>query len=740
MIDLEKNDEEDRLVKLRAFSGTLVVKRKQAIDARKRSGIEETWRRLSDNYNGIDDANRHLAMLKPATTDGRVTWREPDEGSGRSTIFPNITQPYCDMAAARVADMLLPTSDIPFSFDNSPIPDLAKAIHSQQPYTMPDGTQKKVGDVAQEEIDKAKDKADKAETQVWDWLVESRWHSEMRSVIEQSAQLGAACLKGPFPVKRKSRKATMTPEGMVLEIHDEKKPAVKMIDVRNIFPAPGCGNNIHNGSYLFEYETLTARQLMDLRGTGYIDSEIDAVIKEGPGKRNRLKESEQVTLEDDLFEVWHYYGSATKDELEAANCSCEKEEMPVIVSMVNDRVIKASLNVLDSGEFPHEIIVWQKRHGYWAGIGVAEQIETAQDMLKAATRNLMDNAGVSAGPQIVIDREMLEPAVLGDWTISPLKIWFTTDGADLKNVRDAITSIVIPSLQVELMNIIKLALEFAERATSMPLLLQGQQGAATDKVGGMEILQNNANTVLRRIAKIFDDAIERLIGRFYEWLMVYSDNEDAKGDFNIITHGSSSFYERDAQNQVIMQLLQFTGNPQFGLDPDKLMVEVLKMNKISPDRVRFSDEEIEQQKEALKKNPPQDPRLQAAQLKAQADMAVEQLRQKSDMQELQVKGQMNQSEIATKLHMIELEFEHQKEMKQLDVQLQVMKLSQEQQISIESIKAQLAGLSLKLNVQQQLSSDAQTHDHIKTIEANKPTLTPPVEPAGRAAPGHAWEQ
>jgi hypothetical protein len=78
----------------------------------------------------------------------------------------------------------------------------------------------------------------------------------------------------------------------------------------------------------------------------------------------------------------------------------------------------------------------------------------------------------------------------------------------------------------------------AEDVTGLPQIMQGQQGQAPETVGGMQILQNNAGTVLRRIAKTYDDRItEPHVRRYYEWLMTYGDDAE-KGDFQIDARGS----------------------------------------------------------------------------------------------------------------------------------------------------------------------------------------------------------
>lgn len=151
-----------------------------------------------------------------------------------------------------------------------------------------------------------------------------------------------------------------------------------------------------------------------------------------------------------------------------------------MVTMVNDRVIKISLSVMDSGEFPYDVMVWQSRQDHWAGIGVSRQMRECQKGANAAVRNLMDNAGLSAGPQIIVDTSKIEPAD-GKMEIVPRKLWRKKKGgSDMVDVRDAFVIVTIETRQAELMNIIEFWLKEAEDCTGMPMLLQGQQGKAPD--------------------------------------------------------------------------------------------------------------------------------------------------------------------------------------------------------------------------------------------------------------------
>ncbi|WP_196299654.1 hypothetical protein, partial [Streptococcus pneumoniae] len=66
----------------------------------------------------------------------------------------------------------------------------------------------------------------------------------------------------------------------------------------------------------------------------------------------------------------------------------ELDEISAVVTMINDTVIRATPNPLESGKFGYHAMPWSRRAGSWAGVGVAEQIAMPQRMINAATREL----------------------------------------------------------------------------------------------------------------------------------------------------------------------------------------------------------------------------------------------------------------------------------------------------------------------------------------------------------------
>lgn len=761
-----------RISILDALGASLASKRSDAVAARIASGIEDDWRGDEEFYQGYDDANRHeFVNVVSKPTESRGGGDDKTKVNTGSTVFPNITQPYVDAVAARVGDMLLPTDDRNYAIEPTPIPDMlpdslleleapaAPAMPAPGVPQLPAPGAQPGMDPAQPapepvltavqqakaKFDKlkaeAKRKADKAEDHIDDWLQEAQYHAEMRKAIDDASKLGSGVIKGPVPVKRKANvwKKDEKTGVSALVLVEEIKPASFRVDPWNLFPDPACGESIHNGSFIFERDFLTAKKLEDLKGLpGYIDSQIDKCLKEGPGNQkeadSRILMQHQSTK--DQFEIWYAHVAIKREELEAAGCECEpgdspNKSYPALLTMVNDHVIRAALNPLDSGDFPYDVIPWKRRPNMPWGMGVARQLRTPQRMVVGATRALMNNAGLAGGPQLVI-RRGVKPEN-GIWEVVPLKMWVEEDEST-GAATNPVSSVTIPMLIAELTSIIQLGMKMAEDVTGMPMLLQGQQGKAPDTVGGMTILNNNANAVLRRIARLFDSCItEPHIRRYYAWLMEYGQDPDEKGDFQIVARGSTALVERDLQSQEMVNILQLCANPIYKKNPAKAMDEYLKSRRFDPAAFDYTPEEL---KKIAEQKPPEDPRITAAKITAEAGLQREQLegKQKADhaVAEAQLEMQRQHFEAAEAdkdraLEQMALE---------IDQQLQTARLTSDERRDLERQKVLLAGITLKLQTQRDLSLAG----HTVTLHQGRQALAPPTEPVGRAEPGKAFVQ
>jgi hypothetical protein len=210
---------------------------------------------------------------------------------------------------------------------------------------------------------------------------------------------------------------------------------------------------------------------------------------------------------------------------------------------------------------------------------------------------MSDNAGISAGPQIVVRRNAVTPAD-GVWEITPNKIWYATD-ADLDGRNRPFETYDIPSRQGDIANIIALASSTIDEVTSMPAIAQGEQGTDTTKTAqGMALLMNSSNVVFRRWVKNWDDNItDPLITNFYDWHMQFSEKEEIKGDYEIDARGSSVLLVREMQAQNLLMIAQMFGDhPVFGpmLEPYGLMRQIFRSHMMAAADVLKTEREYKQ--------------------------------------------------------------------------------------------------------------------------------------------------
>jgi len=745
---------------LEALGITVGRMRDEAVAARKSSGIEEVWMACEEAYLGIDDANRHefasAKWAKPTSMEGSVT-TAGRPNSNKSTAFVRLTSRYVDMGAAKISEITLPIDDKAFTLDPTPVPEMVEAKDDQSPLLDPQGQQvfraPKEGeqpgangmvpatkaDQAGLQLATAKDCATKAETRIYDWMLEANYPAEMRKVIHEAARLGAGVLKSPFP----QVKTSYARKNGKLKHSRTMSPGMKQTSVWNIYPDPACGESIHNGDFLFECDKLSAQKLKKLKleklkdGTPiYIHSQIDKVLEEGPGKckldggnpHNNTKNQKQ-------FQIWYFTGVIKRAEMVLMGAvgiddlPDDVVDVSAIVTLVNDSVIRATINPLESGSFPYRVLNWSRREGSWAGVGVSEQVAMPQRMVNASTRALLNNAGKSAGAQTVMDQNAVVPAD-GKWEMTPDKLWWLAPNAVTDDVRKIFMSIALPNMGPQLMAIIQYAFKLAEEASNIPLVAQGRDSENTPATfGAAELQNNNAHTLLRSLAyQIDDDITEPVVRDLYEWLLLDEDvPEDEKGDFKINAKGSIAMVEKAVQEMVLSQLLPASKDPAFGMNPKKVAEQYLMAKRLDPRKLQYTEEE---QAEMAKQPQPEAPVITAAKIRSASaekiavgrdQVTVEKTKADTDRDTAYVQAQTEGNRIDHELRMAEL---------QMRERLAMLDYANKREMSLEDVKAQLAQTTMKLQAQIKLAADGSAPQ----------VATPAMEPPGRAPDGQAFQR
>lgn len=760
-------------VDLSAFGKAIAKLRDEAQKARKDSGIEDVWTYCEEAYTGIDDENRAefaaAKWAKPYTGQGPLINRGNSSDGVRSTAFVRLTARYVDAGAAKIGEITLPVDGPPMTLDPTPVPELIgglederEVLNNGQPVmraaeesdpgvpgedgqeVRPEKVPLKVKDLAKRQMEKAEEKAKAATDRIYDWLAEGKHVAQMRKVEFDMARLGVGVLKGPVPFNRKAKAVTSTDNGVEMSIVTKLVPRTVWVDPWNFFPAPDCGENIHDGGGVFERDFLSPKALEALKGQpGYIPEAIDKVLKEGPEKINLEGVNPGERNESKRFTVWYGYCEIGAEELLAANPDGgddefeEGEKVHAIVTLVNDTVIKAVANPLDSGAFPYHAAPWRRRAGHWAGIGVAEQCKLPQRGINAATRALFNNAGKSAGTQLVINRSRIEPADTR-WAFTPDKVWWDNDPTGTGDVRTAFYAFTPQNATNQLMSIIEYNFRLAEESTSIPLITQGFSGDTTpDTFGATQIQDNNANQLLRDVGYSVADNITNPLGdQLYEWLLLDPDvpNEE-KGDYQVNINAAAVMIERAVHDQTIMQMGPLVGNPAFGLNPKLWAAQMLRSKRLNPADFQYTEAELAEQS----KNQAPPPQIAVAQIRAQSAEKIAEGRDAASVQKMQVDTDRDRAYVDSQARRDEASANLKLEELRLKVQLAQLDYANREKISLQDAKVRLADTAMKLKTTKELAyADMAASDGKNVVE--KPMPTPAVEPPGQAEQGQSYAQ
>lgn len=706
----------------------MVVRRiAEAKQARATSGIELIWDQDEDQYEGIDELTDDAAGRR-VKDDAKRPGRG-NAASGRSRLYLNITKPKTDAAVARVQEMLVPSDDRPFRLKPTPIPEFAEAAKNddQTIYTLADGTQATGKQVAQVEMDRAQKACDAAEQWVEDHFVEGGVYGEIRKVIRDAGRLGTGAIMGPVPVARTLKRWRREPgtNVTVLEQIAKTSPSSRCVSIRDCFPDPACGDDIHQGSFFVFRDFLTARQMRALaratRPDGAPEYERAAIaecLREGPRNRGRDREGKrgragEVSYDSEVFEVYYYYGDIdARTVLEmgadpmAMGLTAEPEPaedgapgvpqpltgdaldeklldldaVPAIVVMCNDQPIKCTVNPMETGCFPFDFFPWEEVADQPWGRGVPRKMRPAQTMLVSAVRAMLEDAGLTAGLQLIYAPGYITPAEGQQAKIQGRMVWhfdpFGGDDGDgeAKKIDDVFQAKRFDSAQQQLAAIIEYAMRMADELTNLPMLLQGQQGSAPELLGGMQMLMQNASAPLRVIAKVFDDRlITPHLRRWYDYCQQMGPDE-AKGDLEVEARGSTALVAREiAREFLVMRAPALAQMPNSRINPERLEEETLKSFGVPTQSIFYTEDEFKAlQKQRAENPPPGPPQIEVARIREQG---------MNERHKLDMENQAAQRAIDKLI--VELEF-----------QIQAMELANKKDVSLADLKAMLAAKAI----------------------------------------------
>lgn len=681
--------------------GVFAKMRDEWVQHRATSSVEKRWRRNAQLYWG--EKTESTGEFENTLRNGPPARKSQD--GNRSRVVINIVRPKVDQAVARMCEILFPVDDRNWGIKPTPLPEMVSMVGNNAP-TVDPATGKPTGLTANEEaqaiMQAAKEAADGMQRSIDDSLTECKYNGESRKGIEDGVRLGTMIMYGPFPARQTSKVWLPTADGtQMLQVNESIVPASGRLDPWDTFFDPACGNDHQRGRGFMFKRNVTRKELRQLVGLPGFDTEcIRDVLRQPP---NRIRVAEGRVLRDmireDSYEMWTYHGEIEPDEMELLSTRMEGDPLKDVsfgvLVMVNDKIIGAMPSWVPDQTLPVDVWCWRKSDDSPFGYGLPDELEHQQRVVNSAWRQVMDNGRVALGGQIVMKRGMVIPQN-GNYEIVPNKIWLAKD--ELDDVRQAFSVFEFNSHLQELLAIAQAAMQFADAEANMPQLMGGEKGTAPETVGGMVMLYNNANTVLRQRVKLFDDSITRPhISRYYDWKMANDPDPKIKGDFEVDARGSSALVERDIQNQALLNLANITNNPRYTpyLKTREELSYILKAFKVDPEDLMKPQDQVDQETQAqAEQGAPDDPRIAAAQIKAQVDMAkIEDNKDARQLQAQQIEYNKQREQAEYEIAMTEAGIER-------DTTL--MKLDQTERLAAANIQSRERLETLKIDNERQI--------------------------------------
>jgi len=522
------------------------------------------------------------------------------KASGLPLIYMQITSVKCRAAKSWIRDVLMPAGDKPWSLKQTKIPSLPpqmkfkmiQEVH-RQAMQAAQATGQQIG---QEQVQEAiaaldgqmKEKLkEQGETRIngmteviEDQLGEGNWDEAFNSVISDIVDFPAGIMKGP--VLRRKKKLQWSEEEGSLSVQKSIQPEVERVDPFSFYPAPGITEP--NDGDCIEIHDYSASDIFDLIGLpGYDEDAIRLVMQEHEraGLANWTRESLRSARyrarghsnggseEEKTIEAMEYWGSVQGSKL--LDWGKTEEEIPdpdemydIMAVKIGRHVVCVRLNPNPLGDKPYSKACFEKIPGSFWGQGVPDLIRDCQSVCNAAARSLVANMGISSGPQVAVNTNSLLPGETID-QMYPWKIWqldFTKAG---QNSRPPIEFFQPNSNTAALMEVFKEFSSLADEYSGIPAYSYGvgtSVGGAGKTASGLSMLMNAASKSIKNVVKHVDSGIiSPVIYRFYVHNMLWHDDQEIKGDAQVIARGALSLVAKEQNQMRIQELLVQTGNP-----------------------------------------------------------------------------------------------------------------------------------------------------------------------------------
>lgn len=506
----------------------------------------------------------------------------PDEEArmpkGKSRVHTRMTRVKVKTATARLMDLVFPAgSEDNWSLDPTPVPDITPdLVLSQALITqlgrMPTPDEVRIATKAQ--ADRA---AHFMQEEIKDQLIEAKYRRMMKLVIQSGNLFGTGILKGPLVNRSYKKTWAPNPDGSWALLNTPKLlPFIDFTPVWEMYPDT-LAATFSEARFNFQRSIMPKHMVLELAGREDFSSKvIKEYLKQNPeGDTTMLFWEIELrrlgwnltgnTAKGKRYEVVEYWGAIDAQELIDLGMDLPDdtlEEYWANVWLLGTRIIKIEIQPIEGMQLPYYAYYWDKDETSIFGEGLPSVIRDADKSLNAATRAMLDNAAICAGPQTEVNVDLLHPDE-DPRDIHPFKVWVRS-GVGVEAQYPAVRSVSMDSHTNEYMALAQFFEQNIHEVT-IPSYMHGEatsKGSVGRTASGLSMLMSAAQVTFKDQLFSLDDDVQRpFIEGMYHWNMQFNPKPEIKGDFNVAVKGTSSLVAREIRAQNLDQFANSTMNP-----------------------------------------------------------------------------------------------------------------------------------------------------------------------------------
>jgi hypothetical protein len=432
-----------------------------------------------------------------------------------------------------------------------------------------------------------------------DQLIEAQFRKASKAAIHSCHLYGTGIIKGPL-VERRVRTEHVKEGGKWISRSVEYvTPFVDFTPLWRFYPDMSA-TELSGCSYVYELHDMTRSEFAALTGRkSFNKSRIVNHINTYPnGHRstnrwieNELKQlGERNSRQGDhghTYEVLERWGYLTGEQLRMAGVEVPDDRthetfFSNVWLLPTGEVIKAVLQPIDGITWPYHIYYFDKDETSIFAEGIPAVMRDDQEMINAATRMVLDNGALSAGPMFEVNHGLLSNPD-GANSMRPWKVFSRNNTAPGQK---AINLIQVDGRLGELMSIADRFEVQADETTAIPRYMSGENvnSGAAGTASGMSMLMGAANIVLKDLVSNWDDLIDTFIRSMYLWNMKFHSDDRIKGDYKVKVTGAASLVAKEIRARQINELAAATANPM-----DAPYIKRDRLNKLRAEAFELGD-------------------------------------------------------------------------------------------------------------------------------------------------------